>query len=159
MEKFNYLRTPNYQTFVLPNGKMVDVYAVKYDSKIDLENGMFIPITNSNYKKSTLPTMNDLIRDKIVKVVSCVSTFDINVNKTDLTYKDFVDIQRQFKANGFNVSLSAIKHNYYAWLSDFKSGYRGNGYHLFSPCGCNPLSFRASTLHKKCKDWQITYVC
>ena len=33
----------------------------------------------------------------------------------------------------------------------------GNGYHLFSPCGCNPLSVRLSTLHDLCSDWQVTY--
>ena len=39
-----------------------------------------------------------------------------------------------------------------------KSGYRDekNGYHLFTPCGCNPLSFRVSSLEPEL-DWQITY--
>lgn len=159
MEKFKYLRTPNYQTFLLPNGKMLDVYAVKYDSKVDLKNGIFIPITSSNYKKSTLPTMNDLIRKNIVKVVSCVRFYNIMVTRNvySLTDEDFLHIQQEFRANGFKISIKALKHNYYAWMNDYKSGYRGNGYHLFSPCGCNTLSFRASTLHKKCKDWQTTY--
>ena len=80
-------------------------------------------------------------------------------NGKPLSYKDFDAIQKEFKENGFNVTLTAIKHNYECWLEDFKSGYRDerNNYHLFSPCGCNPLSFRATTLHKQCEDWQQTY--
>lgn len=159
MRKFNYLRTPNYQTFLLPNGKMVDVYKVLYSSKVDLDNGKYIPTTSENFNTSTLPTFNDLVRDGIVKVISCVEHFDIDFDDdvNYLTEEDMLDVQKRFKDNGYNVSLKAIKHNYEAWLGDFKSGYRGNGYHLFTPCGCNPLSFRATTLHKKCKDWQTTY--
>lgn len=64
-----------------------------------------------------------------------------------------------FQKKGVNVSMDAIIHNFYAWMSDFKSGYRDNenGYHLFSPCGCNPLSMRYTALDKSCEDWQITY--
>ena len=66
---------------------------------------------------------------------------------------------KEFKDNGLNVTKEAIMHNYQAWRFDEKSGYRDeeNNYHLFSPCGCNPLSFRATTLHEKCADWQHTY--
>lgn len=161
MRKFNYLRTANYQTFLLPNGKMVDVYKVLYSSKVDLEKGMYIPTTSENFETSTLPTFNDLVRDGVVKVISCIKHFDIDFddNVNHLTEEDLLNVQKKFKENGYNVSLKAIKNNYKAWLCDFKSGYRGNGYHLFTPCGCNPLSFRATTLHRKCKDWQTTYVC
>ena len=67
----------------------------------------------------------------------------------------------EFRENGFNITREAILHNYKAWRYDMKSGYRDeeNNYHLFSPCGCNPLSFRATTLHKNCADWQHTYTC
>ena len=159
MKKFKYLRTPNYQTFLLPNGKMVDVYCVLYNSKVDLENGSYIPSTSENFNSSTLPTFNDLVRDNIVKVISCVESFSVDFDEdiTYLTEEDFINTQNKFKDNGFNVSLTALKHNYEAWLNDFKSGYRGKNYHLFTPCGCNPLSFRVSTLHKKCKNWQTTY--
>lgn len=70
-------------------------------------------------------------------------------------------IEAFFKDNGYNVSKEAIEHNFDAWLDDMKSGYRdeAKGYHLFSPCGCNPLSMRLSTLHKLCDDWQQTYTC
>lgn len=73
---------------------------------------------------------------------------------------DLVAIQKEFIDNGFNVTMEALRHNYEAWYYDLKSGYRDeeNGYHLFSPCGCNPLSFSASELIEG-NDWQITYVC
>lgn len=56
------------------------------------------------------------------------------------------------------VIEDAIKHNFNAYLMDMKSGFRDeiNGYHLFTPCCHNPLSFRLTTLNKNC-DWQTTY--
>lgn len=74
----------------------------------------------------------------------------------------FLDgIAKEFKEHGFNVTIEALRHNFNAWRADLKSGYRDeeNGYHLFTPCGCNPLSFRCSSLEEDCKDWQITYQC
>lgn len=54
----------------------------------------------------------------------------------------------------------AVLHNFRAWSGDLKSGFRDdrNGYHLFTPCGCNPLSFRATSLEPEL-DWQKTYEC
>lgn len=65
------------------------------------------------------------------------------------------NIRKQFKNNGFKVSEKVILDNYFAWKNDLKSGFRDNRnkYHLFTPCGCNPLSFRATTLHPICADW------
>lgn len=82
----------------------------------------------------------------------------------DIDPKGGLDIDKviaEFQDNGFNVTREAIEHNYNAWRFDMKSGYRDeeNGYHLFTPCGCNPLSFRCSSLEEGCEDWQITYVC
>lgn len=76
-----------------------------------------------------------------------------------LTAEDFDSIMEEFAQAGFNVTWEALYHNYSAWLGDLKSGYRDekNGYHLFSPCGCNPLSFRVSELRDDCSDWQTTY--
>ena len=42
MRKFQFLKEKEYQTFELPNGKMVNVYACRYDCKVDLENESFI---------------------------------------------------------------------------------------------------------------------
>lgn len=53
-----------------------------------------------------------------------------------------------FHKRGYNVTDDALKHNLTAWRKDLRGGYRddANGYFLFSPCGCNPLSFNATKL-------------
>lgn len=165
MKKFEFLEEPSYRCFQLPNGKLVDVYSCRYDCKVDLFNETFIPCSDVyEYEMSNLPTFNDLVKEGVVKEVSCIEkSYDI-----DLPYNRFDNFDigevcdsviKQFKENGFNVTRKAIIHNYSAWLGDMKSGYRDedNGYHLFSPCGCNPLSFRATSLHKNCYDWQTSY--
>ena len=169
MEKFIFITEKEYRTFLFPNGKMVDVYSCKFDCKVDLENETYIPFsTNDEYQSSTLPTMNDLIDDNIVKEVSCIENcYDIDNIKLNSRSRDFAklssktlnNIIKEFKENGFNVTKRAVIHNFSAWLGDLKSGYRDekNGYFLFSPCGCNPFSLRATTLHPKCEDWQQTY--
>lgn len=159
MRKFKYLRTPNYRTIELPNKKMVDVYDVLYDSKVDLDKGEYLSRYDVGYAKSTLPTFNDLAKQNIIREISCVEHYDISFpyEVKKVTTTELIKVQKEFKEHGFDVSLRALRHNYYSWLADLKSGYRGKSYHLFSPCGCNPLSFRATTLHRKCKDWQTTY--
>lgn len=70
---------------------------------------------------------------------------------------DIKEVIEEFEANGFNVTEEAIIHNFEAWKSDYKSGYKdeSNGYFLFTPCGCNALSFNATVLTGE--DWQKTY--
>ena len=167
MRAFQFLKEKEYQTFELPNGKMVNVYACRYDCKVDLENESFILSSDKEeYESSNLPKMEELVNQGIVKVVSCIERkYDMNniyqdrYRVSNLSEKKIQSIINKFKKNGFNVTREAIIHNFSCWLGDMKSGYRDeeNGYHLFSPCGCNPLSFRASTLHPKCADWQTTY--
>jgi hypothetical protein len=74
-------------------------------------------------------------------------------------YEDFdvKEVIKEFEANGFNVTEEAIIHNFEAWKSDYKSGYKdeSNGYFLFTPCGCNALRFNATELTDE--DWQKTY--
>ena len=62
-----------------------------------------------------------------------------------------------FADAGFAVTEEALIHNYEAWRDDYKSGYldKRNGYFLFTPCGCNPLMFRAERLNGR--DYQETY--
>ena len=164
MRTIPFLTEKSPRCFIFNDGRMTDVYALCYDAKVDLENGLFLSIADGEeYKTSTLPTINDLVKQGLVVEGTCIENqYDINLpeEKTHLTEQDFLNIIEEFKENGFNVTMSALIHNYTAWLYDEKSGYRDeeNNYHLFSPCGCNPLSFRASTLHPKC-DWQITYTC
>lgn len=93
-----------------------------------------------------------------------------NIRVCDIWLEDFPDatvtkqldlyaIQDEFYKHGFDVTLEAIAHNYEAWCRDLKSGYldEENSYYLFTPCGCNMLSFRASEYVGK--DWQKTYTC
>jgi hypothetical protein len=143
---------------------MVDVYDVRYDSKVDIENLKFISIADEGYKDCTLPTLNELYANGIlIKEGTCIEReYRVDFrNMTSLNDSDINLIIAKFKENGFNVTKEAIRHNFEAWRYDEKSGYRDevNNYHLFSPCGCNPLSFRATTLHKQCEDWQTTYTC
>jgi len=160
MRKLKFLRSKSYRCFLLPNGKLVDVYSCRYDAKVNLHNLTFLSFADDGYKESDLPTFNDLIKSGVVKEVSCIEkTYDIDFpsNVRRLTKKMIKDIIKEFADNGFNVSERAILHNYDCWKCDAKSGYRGRNYHLFTPCGCNPLSFRATTLHRKCANWQTTY--
>lgn len=112
------------------------------------------------YDESDLPTLNDLCANKILVVKRPYKEGKVSYQHYPLTI-NVKSIINKFKKQGFNVTEKAILHNFLAWRCDRKSGYRDeeNGYHLFSPCGCNPLSFRVSSLHKTCKDWQTTYVC
>lgn len=157
------LSEPTYRYHILPDGSMVDVYAVRYDSKVDIVNKKYISISDDGYDECDLPTFNDLYaKGKLVKEGSCIeNSYDYFTNKKLLSDEDVDSIIQEFKEHGFNITKYAILYNYSAWLVDEKSGYRDeeNNYHLFSPCGCNPLSFRATTLHEKCKDWQTTYRC
>lgn len=71
--------------------------------------------------------------------------------------EEIAELCEEFAAAGFKVTPEAIAHNVSAWKSDLKSGYRGEDYHLFSPCGCNDLSLRAEPLIDGA-DWQTTYM-
>ena len=108
---------------------------------------------------SDLPTINDLIDKKLLDV-----KFSYDIIDLDYEYPNRIPLTKAieyFKSKGYNVSKDAIRHNFYCWQSGLKSGYRDekNGYHLFTPCGGNPLSFRLTSLHEPCKDWQKTYEC
>lgn len=159
------LSEPSCRYHQLPDGSMVDVYAVRYDSKVDIVNKKYIGCYDEGYEDCNLPTLNDLYRDGVLgKEGTCIEKqhrIDFSDRKRILTDRDIKKMIKEFKDNGLNVTREAIEHNYQAWKFDEKSGYRdeANGYHLFSPCGCNPMSFRASSLHPKCEDWQITYTC
>ena len=60
MRKFQFLEEKEYQTFELSNGKMVNVYACKYDCKVNLENESFILSSDKEeYESSNLPKMEE----------------------------------------------------------------------------------------------------
>lgn len=168
MRDFDFLESMAYRTFVFPDGRMCDVMSCRYDCKVDLSCMKYIPVScREEYSSSSLPTMEELVKCGVVKVMSCISvSCEVSFYNglpsfpTDLEFAEHV-VSSFLSSHGVVVSVDAVLHNLDAWRSDFKSGYRdeANGYHLFSPCGCNPLSFRYNSLHELCEDWQQTYVC
>lgn len=83
---------------------------------------------------------------------------------TDIYLEDYdgdIDIDAvldDFAEHGYIIDRKAVLHNLHAWEEDMKSGYRGEDYFLFTPCGCNRLRFDATRLIDGC-DWQHTYEC
>lgn len=144
----------------LPDGRIVPVvnlenkYEMGFDTPFNLETGEVYDKPN---EFST--DLNEQVK-KGAKEVLCYDYYDIDLGERPvMSDTQIIKICREFKDNGFNVTKEAIMHNYSAWRCDYKSGYRDekNGYHLFSPCGCNPFSLRATSLHQSCNDWQETY--
>lgn len=158
------LSEPSYRYHILPDGSMVDVYDVNYGCKVDIENKLYLSMYDEGYQECELPTFNDLYANgTLTNEGTCIEReYCLSFrNMASLNDSDINLIIKKFKEKGFNVTAEAIRHNFEAWRYDEKSGYRDekNNYHLFSPCGCNPLSFTATTLHKQCEDWQHTYTC
>lgn len=126
-------------------------------NRIDLD-GLMLYEENDAEGKS-FPTLSDLTANG---ALTCVRGY-VEVDFSYKTYRRKIDVKRIisfFKKNGFNVTKEAISHNFNAYLMDMKSGYRDdkNGYHLFTPCRHNPLSFRLTSLNNNCQ-WQKTYTC
>lgn len=84
---------------------------------------------------------------------------DMVDNGEFVDYLDSLGLVKLFKEYGFKITKEMIYHNATAWVGDYKSGYRGVSCHLFTACGCNPLSFTATRLKAKDKSWQIIYEC
>lgn len=126
-----------------------------YTNRIDLEN----QIEYDFEETSDYPTLEELTNNGTL-------TYKTAYNEAEVYYKcspyriSVKEVIKKFKKQGYNVTREAIEHNFNAYLMDMKSGYRDeeNGYHLFTPCRHNNLSFRLSTLNKNC-DWQTTYTC
>ncbi len=155
--------------YQLNDGRIIDRTNLRYDTPFNLETGeIYTGNDLQRSGKNGLPddvpegftTLNNLNAQKLGHEVYCYDEYNINLgNNPAMGDKDIDAIIAEFKEAGFKVTKAAILHNYYAWTADRKSGYRDekNGYHLFTPCGCNPFSLRATTLHELCKDWQTTY--
>lgn len=154
MRKLNVIEnSDNYEVwFETIDGTKLDI-PYYFLNRIDLEN----LVLYKNDETDKFPTLNELVADNKLFCKHCYV-------EVDLSYKTFrftisvKRIQKFFKRNGFNVTEEAIMHNFHAYLLDMKSGYRDeeNGYHLFTPCCHNPLSFRLTSLNKNC-NWQTTY--
>ena len=162
----------------LPDGRIVVIVntdsklEMRYDTPFNLETGEIAELPENapkngkdgipDYAPDGYTTLNNLSAQGIGKTVTCFDEYKIKFprNVHTLSEQGIQSIIDKFAKNGFKVTHEAIKHNFEAWLRDHKSGYRDdeNGYHLFTPCGCNPLSFNATTLSDNC-DWQTTYEC
>lgn len=146
--------------------------ALRFDTPFNLETGeidnTFYP--PKEYKgKDGLPdyapegftTLNNLKAQKLGHDVFCYEEYCVNLGEHPrlIGDNDIKPIIAEFEEAGFKVTKDAILHNYYAWAASLKSGYRDekNGYHLFTPCGGNPFTLSATTLHELCSDWQTTY--
>lgn len=132
-----------------------------YGNRLDLNEMKIYSGEDAEKMKMLLPDLNDLTREGRLIKRAVYREYDIEPGTLyrSISNKKIKEICEQFKAHGFNVTEDAVRHNYNAWLADLKSGYRDeeNGYHLFTPCGCNPLSFRVTSLDDRV-DWQTTYV-
>ena len=165
-------RSETQRGVLLTDGRIISLFNednefyLRGDFPIDLET-MTYDIREADESKGEV-SLNSLDRAVIAGEVKCYDECeyhrDIYPEAFTCPEQERLEIDRIeafFKDNGYNVSREAIEHNFNAWLDDMKSAYRdeANGYHLFSPCGCNQLSMRLSTLHKLCDDWQQTYTC
>lgn len=173
--KFIKSRKDAQWSFLLNDGRLIEIlgfegFSIKYDTPFSLETDEIIGRSPEwprfgaslpDYVPDGYTTLNNLTAQGLGDTVYCYEQYDINMGRPDsLSKKQVKVICDEFNANGFNVTPEAVLHNFSCWLGDLKSGYRDekNGYHLFSPCGCNDLSFRATTLDDRL-DWQTTYFC
>lgn len=84
----------------------------------------------------------------------------------EATYKDVIIAEIEFvsgpkeaaeiaKKIGLDLPEEAFSENFDAWKNDYKSGHIYEDFHIFSPCGCNPLRFSVSL--NVGLDWQKEY--
>ena len=133
--------------------------SIHWDMPIEIVGNEILVHDKPNENTTTLNQLNS--EGKIIEETRPFNEYDVYLGyPNELTRDDIVRIRIEFAEHGFDVTEEAIMHNYNAWIADLKSGYRDdeNNYHLFTPCGCNPLSFRASELDNRV-DWQETYEC
>jgi hypothetical protein len=153
-----FLRTDTGQPMYLP---------IWYGHRLDLANMTVTENREEIAIRTDLPDLNQLIKEGKVRNATIYREHDIFLPEFKGSYEapPFTGevvrkVIAEFAGHGFKVTRQALVHNFKAWYSDLKSGYRDdrNGYHLFTPCGCNPLSFRATSLEPEL-DWQKTYEC
>ena len=171
MEKIKFVKTRNEAMwgYQLNDGRIIDRTNLRYDTPFNLETGEIyegddLQRTGKNGLPDDAPegftTLNNLNAQKLGHEVYCYDEYCINLgDKPKMGDKEINAIIAEFEEAGFKVTKKAILHNFYAWSGSLKSGYRdeSNGYHLFTPCGGNPFSLSATTLHELCRDWQTTY--
>ena len=154
----------------LPDGRVIVVSErgenkpfiyLRFDEPINIEKEEIYDkyeMFEEDFRDKTV-TLNALIANGLGKEVFCYDEWDIYEDEIgDVNCIDLEEVAEKLAAKGVTVSVEGLAHNLRAWWSDMKSGYRDekNGVHIFTPCGCNPLSFRVTTLEEGL-DWQDTY--
>jgi len=162
-------------SFKLSDGRLIEIlgftgFSIFYDTPFSLETGEIIKREECwprfgkdlpDYVPDGYTTLNNLKAQGMGCTVYCYDEYDINLGWLKVLPSEKIkEICKEFRDNGFNVTEHAVLSNFANWRSGFKSGYRDdvNGYHLFTPCGLNPFSLRATTLDSRL-DWQTTYWC
>lgn len=177
MERLNFIKTRKDAQwgFQLNDGRIIEVMTkegkllFRYDTPINLNTGEigeepeYRPAVKDRKRcPEGFTTLNDLKKEGKGDTVYCYDCLrvDLGYPKT-MTIRKSLRLARELRQKGFNVSSVAIMHNFEAWQHGQKSGYRDEkrGTHLFTPCGGNPFSLRATTLEDCCSDWQKTYTC
>ena len=167
--KFIASRKDAQWSFRLNDGRLIeilgfDAFSIRYDTPFSLETGEIIerdPAWPVGYIPEGYTTLNKLKAQGLGDTVYCFDEYDVNMKfPRALSEKKIKAICNEFMEHGFNVTPRAVVHNFNNWLMGYKCGYRDeeNGYHLFTPCGGNPFSLRATTLDDRV-DWQATYFC
>lgn len=167
MEKLSKIKRSDYNTYFTNKERTIkfplNLCNLNYQSRVDLKNKVYYSYDED--APSNVPTINELIKSKELEAHQYVKEHTICVKDCHDCYDcpesiDFKAIQSEFKENGLNVSINAIKHVWYAWKHGWKVGYRGKGVHLFAPCGdLNPFNITATKLDPHFSEWQITYFC
>lgn len=86
--------------------------------------------------------------------ITCFTDSDGDVRLFPCDGATSAEVIAEFARHGYKVSELALEHNYNAWKHDFKSAFVENVVEVFTPCGCNPLSFTAS----KATEQSRTYI-
>ena len=168
MKKLNFIKSRKdaQWSYQLNDGRIIEIlskegkFLIDFGTRFNLETGEIYAYNAKDVPEGAV-SLNDLVSAKAGRRLYCYDEGEVNLGRPrSMSAMRVASIVNKFKKQGFNVTPQAILHNWDAWLGDRKSGYRDeqNGYHLFSPCGCNPFSLRASSLEDCCKEWQTTYI-
>lgn len=145
-------------------------YGLRYrmDSKVDMQTGDYITISDPRYEASELPTVNELKANKVLSLVDELFIDDIYIDSitgptTGIRSEEEIEelgkeISAKFKEKlGLEIPPEAFYHNLGAWMRNFKSAYVYNEkYHFFTPCGDN--RFRIGVEKFVGAEWQETYI-
>lgn len=157
MKKINRHRAADEVRYfrIVETGECLYGLAFHWDAKIDLADRTYITrYDKREHAGSTLPSINELVANGTLELIDEIEELDITDD--DVNLLDFDAVVAYAKERGFNVEREALVHNFRCWKMDYKSGYRGKECHVFTPCGCNPLSYGISKLDDRV-DWQTTY--